>query len=784
MTNPATKTLSPSELAKLEHAFATDPSSDAYRPLAEAYLAMGRFMEAMVVCKKGVKAHPTQPEARMLLARVYLEQGKDRKALDELLGALQVAPGDKSVLRTTGEIQIKVGETEAGRGNLLKAYQADPQDSETLAAMGRCKVEVPKAAAPQPRAAASPATAQEQQPVGPPQSARRGSSAGVGTGAPPQGMNQVVAPGAPRSGNGANGSEVLPQGARSAWSARAYAPSGHIEEVTSDRLRPVHRPSTRLTVTVLLLLAIPLAGGSYWLIGRWKAQRNREIKKQLAMATEQLRHDSYESYKRACAAADKVLELDANSTAAHGYLAYAYAVRWGEHGGGDEARKLAEEHLEAAKRGGELSSHLYAADALIKVYSGKGAAALRELEQRVKAFDAENKKSSLMYLTLGLIQMNQGDLEHARESLEAAQALAPDDARIYAALGTLYRRRGQDQDAWKNFEFALRYERDHPDSLLGKSLLILQQDRPEYPVAAKMIRKLIESEPPPSPRQLATAHLLRSLLISRVSQELSEYKPEYQRQLAEGTGVPLDKSKAQAEMVRAEETGFTLDRQNPELRLIKGRRLISEGRIDTAIAEIRQAIRMDSTRAHFYVELARAMMLKPGGEKEAQEALISALKNVHDSPKLLVMLGNAYRRQGKLDEALVQYTRAVSDAKARNPEARLAMGSIYRERKDYPKAVEVLEKATQEFVGQPSRIAAAYAELGRALEEKGDRAKADEVYQKSLNADEDYSPGYFYYARFLASDARQAAKARTTAQEYLKRDPKGEFAAEAQRLAQ
>lgn len=784
MTNPATKTLSPSELAKLEHAFATDPSSDAYRPLAEAYLAMGRFMEAMVVCKKGVKAHPTLPEARMLLARVYLEQGKDRKALDELLGALQVAPGDKSVLRTTGETQIKVGEAEPGRANLLKAYQADPQDSETLAAMARCKVDVPKAAAPQARPAASPARAQEQQPVGPPQSAWRGSSTGLGTGAPPPGMNEVVAPGVPRSGNGANGSELPPQTARTAWSARSYAPSGPIEEVTSDRLRPVHRPSTRLTVTVLLLLAIPLAGGSYWLIGRWKAQRNREIKKQLAMATEQLRHDSYESYKRACAAADKVLELDANSTAAHGYLAYAYAVRWGEHGGGDDARKLAEEHLEAAKKGGEISSHLYAADALIKVYSGKGATAMRDLEQRVKAFDAENKKSSLMYLTLGLIQMNQGDLEHARESLEGAQVLAPDDARIYAALGTLYRRRGQDQEAWKNFDFALRYERDHPDSVLGKSLLILQQDRPEYPVAAKMIRKLIEAEPPPSPRQLATAHLLRSLLISRVSQELPEYKPEYQRHLAEGTGVPLDKSKAQAEMVRAEETGFTLDRQNPELRLIKGRRLISEGRLDAAIAEIRQAIRMDSTRAHFYVELARAMMLKPGGEKEAQEALITALKNVQNSPKLLVMLGNAYRRQGKLDDALAQYTRAVSDAKARNPEARLAMGSIYRERKDYPRAVDVLEKATQEFVGQPSRIAAAYAELGRALEEKGDRAKADEVYQKALNADEDYTPSYFYYARFLAGDGRQAAKAKATAQEYLKRDPKGEFTAEAQRLAQ
>ena len=64
MAAPSTKTLSPAELAKLEHAFATDPGSEAYKPLAEAYLGMGRFMEAMVVCKKGVKAHPHVADPR------------------------------------------------------------------------------------------------------------------------------------------------------------------------------------------------------------------------------------------------------------------------------------------------------------------------------------------------------------------------------------------------------------------------------------------------------------------------------------------------------------------------------------------------------------------------------------------------------------------------------------------------------------------------------------------------------------------------------------------------
>src|SRR3954454_15812583 len=140
MPPSSSKTLSPAELAKLEHAFATDPASESYKPLAEAYLAMGRFMEAMVVCKKGVKAHPDRPDPRLLLARVYADQGKDKKALEELAGALQVAPADKNVLRMTGALQMKSGEADAGKANLLKAYDADPADAETQAALAQWKV--------------------------------------------------------------------------------------------------------------------------------------------------------------------------------------------------------------------------------------------------------------------------------------------------------------------------------------------------------------------------------------------------------------------------------------------------------------------------------------------------------------------------------------------------------------------------------------------------------------------------------------------------------------------
>ncbi|HEX9508612.1 MAG TPA: tetratricopeptide repeat protein, partial [Myxococcales bacterium] len=136
VANPV-KPLSPADLAKLEHAFATNPTSEAYKPLAEAYLAMGRFMEAMVVCKKGVKAHPSVPDARILLAKVYAQQGKDKKALEELVAGLQIMPANKELLRATAELQLKTGSTDEGRANLLKSHQLDTKDPQTLALMSQ-----------------------------------------------------------------------------------------------------------------------------------------------------------------------------------------------------------------------------------------------------------------------------------------------------------------------------------------------------------------------------------------------------------------------------------------------------------------------------------------------------------------------------------------------------------------------------------------------------------------------------------------------------------------------
>ncbi|HEY8207666.1 MAG TPA: tetratricopeptide repeat protein [Myxococcaceae bacterium] len=814
------KTLSPAELAKLEHAFATEPASGAYKPLAEAYLGMGRFMEAMVVCKKGVKAHPNAADPRVLLARVYAEQGKDKKALEELAGAMQVAPADKNVLRMTGALQLKGGEADAGKANLLKAWEVDPEDKDTEAALKQFKIEPPRPAPPEPEPPpeepipedlpTEQVSVEADPPVIPPEpksGVRRPSTAPAG---PPPPLGREPTSGARRPPNGAptRAPQVparppSPQAQQARGPARPPARPASPPQVTyrppdeddaaddeesGSRARPQasekeKKKSTRATFIALMAL-LPLTLGGYYFVGQYRARNNRERNRHLAAAAEQLKHDSYDSYQKAIKEADAALGFDASSGAAHAYLAYANAIRWGEHGGGDAARTQAEENLGEAKKSGEVSAYLYSAEALIKTYGGKGAAALAELEERVKAFDAKGSRSPLMYLTLGLIQMNAGDLEHARENLEIAQGQSPDDPRIYAALGRLQRQRGEDSAAWKSFDFALRYERDHHESLLGKALLMLDQDNPNYETAAKMLKKLTTADPRPSTRQLAAAQLGQALLISRVTKVMPNLAPDVQKQLSDATGVSMDAEKAKAEILKVEKEGLDFARIDPELHLIRARRLRSEGQLDQAINEVREAIKADSSRAHFHIELAKVLMEKPGGERDAQTALLTAIKTMGESPKILVMLGDAYRRQGKTDDAIAQYSRALSDPKAKNPEARMALGGLYREKKDWARAESELSRAAQDYVGQTYKLASASVELGRLWEDKGDRTKAEETFKKAIEADSEFAPGYFFLGKFYASDRKTFIAGRTSLQKYLQMDPRGAYADEARRILQ
>lgn len=786
---------SPAELAALEHAFASDPGSDAYLALADAYLSMGRFMEAMVVAKKGVRAHGDAPEGRVLLARVYAAQGKDKKALEELKPALEKVPAHADGLRLAVELHLRGGDRAAAEAAIRAAAEAAPGDGavEAIAKehdlpLPRPKVEEPAPApdpappvvvpAPPPAAVAAAAAAQ----------AAAGNDAPV---APPP----VIAPAAPPVVTPAAAPVVTPAPAPVATvpaprpapappvvEAPRAAPQQRAAEVPAaswdanrwaddddDGVQSAHKAKRGLMGLVATVVVLAIGFGGWFGYTRWRAERDREIEKLLTRTNDEIRRDTYASYKAATATAEQILELEPDNYVAHAYLAYINALRWGEQGEGDDFKRRAVEHLARARKAGENHSRILAADALVRFFSGEAAEAEALIEKVL-----EEQKSGVLYTTLGTIQMWSGDLDEAAISLEQAQRLEPNSVRVLAALGTLNRRRGMDGKAWTFYDSALRIDKEHADSLLGKALLVLDANEAELPTADRE-RLLKEAE-----AQIGKVLGLPDGAISARQLALAKFA---QAQLLFATGK-RDEGK------RLEEEAFTLDPRNPDTRLMRGRRLLRDGEIDAAVAEIREAIRIDEKRASFYVDLSRALLAKPGGAREAVSALQTALETFPKVGRIHVLLGDAWRAVPDMDKARAAYEKAIEVEGGRMPEARAKLGAIWREKREYAKAREELERALKEFglAATGPNLALALTEMGRVLEEgpKPDHVAAFERYARATQISETYAPPYYYLGRMSAAagarDREQRKQAIDALERYLKLDPRGPNAEDARQI--
>ena len=127
-----TQGLTHASVTELELQFAQNPRSEAYIALCEAYLSQGRFMEAMVVSKKGIKAHPEAVEAKLLLSRVYAAQGKFPRALQTLGAAIAAHPNEPRVYVLRGRVKLQGGDQAGAIQDLKRALDLDPNHRDAM----------------------------------------------------------------------------------------------------------------------------------------------------------------------------------------------------------------------------------------------------------------------------------------------------------------------------------------------------------------------------------------------------------------------------------------------------------------------------------------------------------------------------------------------------------------------------------------------------------------------------------------------------------------------------
>jgi hypothetical protein len=314
--NAPNRTLTPTQLAQLEQAYAKAPA-EGWHALAEAYLARGRYMEAMVVAKRGARACPRDPAPHLMLARVHGAQRKVEKARTAAAEALRIAPGDAGVLALARELGLVAPEAATA------------------------------AAAPDASAAVE---------------------SGVGGSA-----NGASASG-PAGGDDASGGD---DGTRSRWTEELERRFGDPEpEERSTRRRRAKRSVLR-TVALAVALGVALAGAAGVVSSR--RARAEEQQRLLADAKRLLEKDSWSGYRDAQATCERAAELGGEAAAAaHGCAAWAAVVRWAEHGEGEPLRAKAMEHISSSGPAAERPRDAVLAAAWLELHGGnpRGAADL------------------------------------------------------------------------------------------------------------------------------------------------------------------------------------------------------------------------------------------------------------------------------------------------------------------------------------------------------------------------------------------------------------------------
>ncbi len=520
------------------------------------------------------------------------------------------------------------------------------------------------------------------------------------------------------------------------------------------RLRSKKRSKATLVTTISLFAFLALALGGWVVLSKARKAQTETIDKLLRETRELVDKDGYQAYKDAAARCAGILDADADQLAGHAYLAYVDAILFADHGEGEKAKADGLKHVEAARKIGR-HSHLIAAEAYLRFAGGDPAGAVKDL----KAFiEAEEVQSPLLLGTLGILQMQAGDLDAARETLGKAQKANPGDVRIASMLAEQYRRRGEGYELQASgfFDYALRIQKEHVPSLLGKAELLL--DRGQYDEAGKLVAAALAPSAGPSPRQQALARVVRGSLL-----------------FAQGKA-----SEGQAE----EDAAARADPSNPDVPHLVGKRKLRDGDGAGAADWFQKALTMDPRRMSFYVDLVKALLRKEGGSKQAIEVLKKAVTRLGESPRLALLLGDAYRGAGDTDLARGQYEKAIQLGRP-FPDARVALAKLYRAQNNVPGALVELSQAIDEYgQGGTGGAAQAYVEMAETERARGARKELLlDLYEKALQRDPASCEALWGAGKAEVEAKRLTEQAKQRLEAYTKLCPRSAHAEEAARLA-
>ncbi|MET0515855.1 MAG: tetratricopeptide repeat protein [Nitrospiraceae bacterium] len=121
------------EIDRLATAFAKDPRSKTFIPLAESYIKAGMWQEAAAVLEDGLKVYPGFVTAMAALGRVYDQLGQSVKAKAILEEVVKQSPDNLRAHRILAKLFAQEGKAEIALKSCAAILDVSPYDEEALA---------------------------------------------------------------------------------------------------------------------------------------------------------------------------------------------------------------------------------------------------------------------------------------------------------------------------------------------------------------------------------------------------------------------------------------------------------------------------------------------------------------------------------------------------------------------------------------------------------------------------------------------------------------------------
>jgi cellulose synthase operon protein C len=753
------------DLSQLEMAFAADPK--AFVPLTNAYLQLGRFMEAMVVCKKGIKALPDSVEGRLLLGRVYAEQGKIPKALEEVKALLATNPEHAEAHFVAGQLHEKSGRFEdaiesfketirrdrahEGAKAALKAkgIDFDPGPSPEEIAAQKAAEEAARAAE-EARLAAEAAAKQAAEEAAAAEAARAMQAAQAAKArATGQSLDHLGIPGAPAPGAGAarTAAPVVAAPVDPAFAA-AYAQNLYGYAGPQAQMAANKRFGPGFTFGFAALLLLVIVGVIFG--ARSHKQSQDEVKALLKEQQALVKKDTTKGHKKALEKLQAALKIDDDQDLALSQYAYSLAVL------ADRGVKEADEAtvtaaVERAKK--KAKNHpLSVAAQMIALRRANDAAGAEAL---ARAVNADMKQLvPVVRIELGRALLAQGKIADA---VAVADTLAETpDVAGFTFAATAYRAVGDTFKARRAFDNAIKVELDHDPARALRALFIIEQDDVvNFPVALDDVRSVLDlGKDALGVRQFGYATLGRALLAKR---------------LRAGSDREVDSDLGAAR---------GLLRNDPELPFFEARIAKDDKRYDDAQKFLDEAIKLDPYRIGPYLALIEVGSRAKKFEV-ADKAFADAQKVFGDNLELGLARGTRLLAEQKADDALAHLQNMLKTIDL--AEVHRDIGKVFMLKRDYPSAVANLKKAAEKAaVRGPGTQANVYTWLGRALAQADDHAQAKEAYAQALAVTSEFASTYYWLALSLQA-LNEGAAANDALGKYLKAEPNGPYAEDAKR---